>query len=176
MADETQMNGLVNSESTILNSASDEGSSSMWLWMLVIIIMGLCVLGGYYYILYIYDSPTLEDAVEKLIKRFNASTAEVREEGWNKDYENRTGETGPHDNTESTPEKKILTAVLDDASSEGFSNYISEVPSSNIQKLGQLNWCFIDDSNGCNATSNDCMSGDIFPTRDICINPKLRTL
>ena len=167
MADETPMNDLVNSEPTMLNP--EEGTSSMWIWMLVIIIIGLCVLGGYYYILYVYDSPTLEDAVEKLIKRFNTTTEEPQS--------GDTGNTGPpEEDTESANAKKLLTAVLDDASSEGFSNYNVEVPSSNIQKLGQLNWCFIDDTNGCNLSSNECMSGDIFPTRDICINPKLRTL
>ena len=44
---------------------------------------------------------------------------------------------------------------------------------------GKTGYCFIGEDRGfrtcVNVTENDqCMSGDIFPTRDICINPSLR--
>ena len=175
MTDEAPINyDLVKPETPPLSE--DGGSSYMWLWFLIIIIVGLCLLGGYYYFLYFYDSLTLEDAIEKAIKHFNKSTSEVRNEEWNKEYEARTGDTGPYDKTENTT---VLEKVLDDASSvEEFSNYTPS-SSSNIQNLGQLNWCFIDDPSGCNnapLSSDECMSGDIFPTRDVCINPKIRML
>ena len=133
-----------------------DDSGYMWFLMLVIIVISLGLLGGYYYILYFYDSLTLDDAIEKAIKQFNQS---------NTDVSGNAGDTG----------STVLTDVLDDASTEGFSNYTPI--SSDTPNLGQLNWCFIDDGVGCNAlATEECMSGDIFPTRDVCINPKLRML
>ena len=147
---------------------STDDSGYMWLWMLVIIVIGLGLLGGYYYILYFYDSLTLEDAIEKAIKHFNQTNAQTGD----------TGNTGLYEEEEKEEGKKTveLEKVLNDASStEGFSNYTPV--SSNIQSLSQLNWCFIDEnSSECNATTYDCMSGDIFPSRDVCINPKLRMM
>ena len=53
----------------------------------------------------------------------------------------------------------------------------SQIQSSN--KTGKSGWCFIGDDRGTRACSevgvNDlCMSGNIFPTQDVCINPNLR--
>jgi hypothetical protein len=52
--------------------------------------------------------------------------------------------------------------------------------SSEIQKgSGKRGWCFIGEDRGIRSCAkvglNDkCMSGDIFPTSEICVNPKLR--
>jgi hypothetical protein len=175
MTEETPINyDLVKPEASFLNTSTPDDSGYMWLLMLVIIVIGLCLLGGYYYILYFYDSLTLEDAIEKAIKHFNQTNALNGSTG-------DTGDTGTYEEKEEEEEKEkeeILTKVLDEASVEGFSNY-SAISSDN-QKLGQLNWCFIDDNSpDCNAfatTTDVCMSGDIFPSRDVCINPKLRML
>ena len=40
-------------------------------------------------------------------------------------------------------------------------------------------WCFIGEDSGGRSCSNvglndTCMSGEIFPSKDVCINPKLR--
>lgn len=160
MMDESPINyDLVKPEVPPLNTSDDNGY--MWFLMLVIIVICLGLLGGYYYILYFYDSYTLDDAIEKAIKQFNQTNAGLREDTGN------TGDTGPsYDNEE------VLTTVLDDASTEGFSNYTPV--SSNIQSLSQLNWCFIDEKSS--DSTDECMSGDIFPSRDVCINPKLRML
>lgn len=50
---------------------------------------------------------------------------------------------------------------------------------SNIQYSGKSGYCYIGDSNGVRTCAkvgvNDtCMSGDIFPSNEICINPNLR--
>jgi hypothetical protein len=50
---------------------------------------------------------------------------------------------------------------------------------SSIQTTGKSGWCYIGDDQGLRTCSeigvNDvCMSGDIFPTQPVCINPKLR--
>jgi hypothetical protein len=50
---------------------------------------------------------------------------------------------------------------------------------SSIQTKGKSGWCYIGDDRGFRACSeigvNDiCMSGDIFPSQAICMNPNLR--
>ena len=51
---------------------------------------------------------------------------------------------------------------------------------SSSAKSGKAGWCFIGEDRGYRTCAevgeNDtCMSGDIFPTQEICINPNLRT-
>lgn len=72
-----------------------------------------------------------------------------------------------------------LTTALNDAR-----RYVQEIEpddsSSGIQaSMGKSGWCFVGESNSVRHCAhvgvNDvCMSGDIFPTRDVCINPNLR--
>ena len=58
--------------------------------------------------------------------------------------------------------------------------YTEDDSSSNIQKgAGKAGWCFIGADSGVRTcaqvgVNDDCLSGDIFPTNDICVNPKLR--
>jgi hypothetical protein len=54
-------------------------------------------------------------------------------------------------------------------------NYIAD-DSSNHGKMG---WCFIGEDRGFRSceyvgVNDQCMSGDIFPTKDVCMNPNLR--
>jgi hypothetical protein len=47
------------------------------------------------------------------------------------------------------------------------------------QSTGKSGWCFIGEDRGfrsCSpvSASDTCMSGDIFPSKDICVNPNLR--
>ena len=51
--------------------------------------------------------------------------------------------------------------------------------SSSIHETGKAGWCFIGEDRGyrtCSKVGKDdkCMSGDIFPTQQLCINPNLR--
>ena len=50
---------------------------------------------------------------------------------------------------------------------------------SSVGSVGQAGWCFIGEDQGVRTCSkvgqNDvCMSGDVFPTQDVCVNPNLR--
>ena len=50
---------------------------------------------------------------------------------------------------------------------------------SSIQTTGKAGWCYIGEDEGIRTCSqigvNDvCMSGDVFPTQSVCINPNLR--
>jgi len=64
---------------------------------------------------------------------------------------------------------------------QSMSNYAADDSHSTIQTGGgKSGWCFIGEDRGFRSCAevgpNDqCMSGDIFPTHDICVNPNLRT-
>jgi hypothetical protein len=50
---------------------------------------------------------------------------------------------------------------------------------SSIQTTGKSGWCFIGEEQGIRSCSNVgvndvCMSGDVFPSQEICVNPNLR--
>lgn len=50
---------------------------------------------------------------------------------------------------------------------------------SSIQTMGKSGWCYIGEEQGMRTCSeigvNDiCMSGDVFPTQAVCMNPSLR--
>lgn len=59
-------------------------------------------------------------------------------------------------------------------------NYQADDSSSLIQSgTGKSGWCFIGEDRGFRScvevgVNDKCMSGDIFPTKDVCINPSLR--
>ena len=73
---------------------------------------------------------------------------------------------------------------LDKALSHSGSNrkendYEPHEASSSVHYTGKKGWCFIGEDRGYRTCSkvneNDkCMSGDIFPTQELCINPNLR--
>lgn len=159
--------GLVNSYDT-----GESSSSSLWMWALVFGIIGVFSLVGYYYLLYFYDATSISDAISIAITRSNLKTAEEKdweEKAWKEKY-GVTGDVERYDDDDDAGDltfKKVLLKALDNAATEGFSSYDEDLATGTIQKMGSLNWGFIEDDGGC-------MSGDIFPTRDICINPKLR--
>jgi hypothetical protein len=170
---------VVDSASLVNYSETDDSSSSSWAWLFVFIAIGIFMLVVYYFILYFYDATSLEDAVEKAIKRFNEDQSE---EEWKRTHGN-TGDTGnkndsdeEEDDKDEVTFKKVLLKALDNSIEEGFSNYDADTSVGTIQKRGSLNWGFIEEDKNCSVSeSEQCMSGDIFPTRDISINPKLRT-
>jgi len=152
------------------SDTSSSSSFSLWTWVFIMFLFGLFILGVYYY--YFYDASSIEDAIEKAFKHFNEKTTEAREDV------GITGDTGATE--EQVTFKKVLVKALDNSindkdedKDEGF-----QAMSSADSSLGKLSWRLLDEQDGSNqiVDSNMCMSGNIFPSRDICINPTLRTL
>lgn len=61
----------------------------------------------------------------------------------------------------------------------GENNYEADDSLSSIQGRGKSGWCYIGEDRGFRTCAkvgeNDtCMSGEIFPTQEVCINPNLR--
>lgn len=75
-------------------------------------------------------------------------------------------------------EKESLSKALNDAKQINESPLPDDSRSS-IQTIGKSGWCYIGEEQGVRTCSeigvNDsCMSGDIFPSQSICMNPNLR--
>ena len=76
-----------------------------------------------------------------------------------------------------------LNKALNNAKRQGESDdYQAHEASSSLNyegSTGKAGWCYIGEDRGFRTcahvgASDQCMSGDIFPTKDICINPTLR--
>jgi hypothetical protein len=167
MSDE---NVMVDNSAGLVNYSEDDSSSSLWSWLFVFIAIGIFMLIIYYYVLYFYDATSMEDAIEKAIKRFNEDDEKHGNTG------NTAAKYESDEDEDEVSFKKVLLKALENASEEGFSNYEADTSVGTIQKRGTLNWGVIEEDKNCTLLeSGQCMSGDIFPTRDISINPKLRT-
>ena len=96
-------------------------------------------------------------------------------------------------NLQGTPlEKKLNDVQMDNnslnkslnmykAGEGGNDDYKSDLSDSAIQSggTGKAGWCYIGQDRGFRSCmkinkNDECMSGDIFPTKDICVNPNLR--
>jgi hypothetical protein len=78
--------------------------------------------------------------------------------------------TRPTDNT--------LNKALND-SQEQHKDYQAMEASSSVHSAGKSGWCFIGEDRGFRSCAlvnegDKCMSGDIFPSQELCINPNLR--
>jgi hypothetical protein len=59
-------------------------------------------------------------------------------------------------------------------------DYLANEASSSIGGSGKAGWCYIGEDRGFRScaqvgVNDECMSGDIFPSQEICVNPNLRT-
>jgi hypothetical protein len=79
------------------------------------------------------------------------------------------------------PEVKALNKALNSSKPvEDTKDYQEDDSSSNIQRgTAKSGWCYIGEDRGFRTCANveskdECMSGDIFPSNEICMNPSLR--
>jgi hypothetical protein len=77
-----------------------------------------------------------------------------------------------------TLNKAINTSQVRQSQNQNL-NYEADEATSSIQGGGKSGWCYIGEDRGFRTCAlvgvNDtCMSGDIFPTQEICVNPNLR--
>ena len=97
---------------------------------------------------------------------------------------NKAPSSIPSQNVQGTiPQKDItsnntLNKALNSSQSQQENSYEANEASSSVN-TGKSGWCFIGDDRGYRSCSqvgvdDKCMSGDIFPSQEICINPNLR--
>ena len=70
-----------------------------------------------------------------------------------------------------------LQVALNDAAKS--STVVPDTADSSIQGIGKAGWCLVGNENGARkcaeiGVNEDCMSGSIFPTKDLCLNPNIR--
>lgn len=88
-------------------------------------------------------------------------------------------ETGANQKKTDIMEQSSLNQALNTASGGYIGEIEADMANSSIQGGGKAGWCYIGDDRGFRSCAqvgvNDtCMSGEIFPTHDICMNPSLR--
>ena len=88
----------------------------------------------------------------------------------------------PKDSTKQDNLKKALNKATPNLRRKNEPSYSADDSYSSVQmskSSSKSGWCFIGEDRGmrsCSQVGNNdkCMSGDIFPTQEICVNPKLR--
>jgi hypothetical protein len=94
----------------------------------------------------------------------------------------------PNENVSNTiPEADIMKAnalnralnTSRQAQQETTNDYGADDSLSSIQGKSKSGWCYIGEDRGFRSCvevgkNDNCMSGEIFPTHDVCVNPKLR--
>ena len=86
-----------------------------------------------------------------------------------------TGLTAIQDITPTSTYNSPLNKALNDSKSQQSKDYEGQEASSSLKS----GWCFIGEDRGfrsCSKVNEDdkCMSGDIFPSQELCMNPNLR--
>ena len=76
------------------------------------------------------------------------------------------------------PSDSGLNKALNNSQEQNM-DYQALEASSSVHSAGKSGWCFVGEDRGfrsCALVNEDdkCMSGDIFPSQELCINPNLR--
>jgi hypothetical protein len=75
-----------------------------------------------------------------------------------------------------TDDSENLLDALNDAKS---SIVVPDTADSSIQGIGKAGWCFVGEDKSTRkcaeiGVNDSCMSGEIFPSKDLCMNPNIR--
>jgi hypothetical protein len=75
--------------------------------------------------------------------------------------------------------KDLTSALNTSTKKQEETNVEADDALSSIQGGGKAGWCYVGMQNGYRScasveASDQCMSGEIFPTQDVCVNPSLR--
>lgn len=184
-------------ESTTLESGSESifSKPSTWIVMFLIII-GIISLGVFYFIQTVGIDNLLKkgkDLYKQFITEYEEHEKHAKEEEKKKEatitpppsevktvtmpsYKHgstgNTGSTGHRDHSRSNLER--LYKALDNAST-AYNKNKQEDDDKSVER-----WCYVgsddDGTRYCSSVdkSDNCMSGNIFPSRKLCINPNLR--
>ena len=167
-------------------------SITWYTWIIIILVL---VFIGFNIFIYLGNGKqNISEYVQQLFGNGNSNSSQlVSENKENEMNENRNGITKqqqiqgtPLNQTIPQPDvmkNNTLNQALNTAVIKQNSNneYEADDTNSNIQKgVSKSGYCYIGEDKGYRSCvyvkeSDTCMSGDIFPTNDICVNPNLRT-
>jgi hypothetical protein len=179
---------------TLTSSENINTDGSWFSWQLiVIIILVLAILGFNIFTYLAKGTEGIADIIETIfgpiLRLFGYATLQTTKQVIQTSAEGTTASVDLIAGTAVSGINKLETTSqdnqkdnIDKALSNAKTNYENVRPdeaNSNIQYSGKAGWCYIGESNGTRTCAeigvNDiCMSGDIFPTNDVCVNPNLR--
>jgi hypothetical protein len=167
------------------------GSLFRWLWFIIFIVFLCFVFGVYYY--YKRHEVLINHIFSILTDSFTAFTTTFKTEAAEAESTNPTPSTSysspttssssPSPSKNDTSNSELNNSLNQPAKpSKEDSKYEPDDSYSAIQASKTANksgWCYIGEDRGFRGCikvgENDkCMSGDIFPTQEICVNPNLR--
>ena len=118
----------------------------------------------------------ITDFIGSIFGKTTSQDDDVSKREENKDVEVEEEEKKRPEN----PEVKALNKALNSSKPvEDTKDYHEDDSSSNIQRCtAKSGWCYIGEDRGFRTCANveskyECMSGDIFPSNEICMNPSL---
>ena len=190
---------IVSNSSFSLSSSSsyfpDFLAFSWTTWLIIILVLAFLGINVFVYLA--KGTQTISDFLAPLLANTAKKTVNVSTEG-TKELVNTSAETvsaglneihkitdGTPGNAEQPPDVMINNALnhslntsTEQKQQENGEDYIADESNSPIQQ-GKMGWCFIGEDRGFRScgqvgVNDQCMSGDIFPTKDVCVNPNLR--
>jgi len=195
--------GLENNSSSVFSDFFDFISSVTWTtWLIVILV--LAFLGINIFVYLAKGTQLASDIFTPILAKFAAlfgtavkQTVNVSAQGTQEivnvsagtataglsEIQNITGGTPGNaaqqpDITINNSLNRSLNTSTQQKQQENGEDYVADDSASPIQQ-GKMGWCFIGEDRGFRSceqvgVNDQCMSGDIFPTKDVCINPNLR--
>ena len=93
-----------------------------------------------------------------------------------------TGKKTKQQETDKKNNENLAEAVDQPPKVQKKTEVVPDDAGSSLQQskgAGKAGWCFVGEDRGFRSCvevgiNDDCVSGDIFPSRDICVNPTLR--
>lgn len=168
-------NQVVSNASPTINESSsifDKSIMNFWILIGVLFLFVLVAIGLHLY----WNSPPPATTTPPAVTPQPTSTISSPTELTNTAM-NATHNENEYISSNSPFSDDTLNKSLDNAAKQSDAN----VPDaySSVQSGNKSGWCYIGEERGyrsCIEVGNNdtCMSGDIFPSKDICINPSLR--
>jgi hypothetical protein len=166
-------------------------SITWYTWIIIILVLGFI---GYNIFIYLGNEKlNINEYVQNLFGYGNSNTIKPISENNEKEINENGNDIIKQQQIQGTPlnqtipqpdvmKNNTLNQALNTAVVKQNSNneYEADDTNSNIQKgVSKSGYCYIGEDQGYRSCvyvkeSDTCMSGDIFPTNDICVNPNLR--
>lgn len=172
------------------NSLNSDGTSWFSWQTIIIIILILAILGFNIFTYLAKGTEDIANIIETIfgpvLRFFGYSTLQTTKQIVQTSAEGTTAGVNIVADTAVSGINKLENVGTEDNLDKALSNAKQseqqvkpDEANSNIQYSGKAGWCYIGESNGTRTCAeigvNDkCMSGDIFPTNDVCVNPNLR--
>lgn len=156
----------------------NKSTNTFVLMIMSIVIIIIIIFVAWHYIVKYF--PELKEKIHKFFK-INSKESSDEKQDQNSD-QNSDSNIAPDPADESKqskskPPDSSMFSTSNNLNSNDILDYLLSKDKEN-EESEKGEWCFIGSSNNTRHCSimegNKCMSGNVFPTRDLCVNPKLK--